>query len=867
MLRIWDCFLLEGPKVLFRFALALLGVHELTLMERSDTISVIKLLKAAAKLTYDTDGLIKLAFEQLKPFPKRNELCAKQMCFLKIIKERLKQKEQLRDALTLTPGLSPTKFDRLPIEMLVFGEASIGFIASGHQKRGRLAVVDVFASRMRQQTLEFDCRVVAMVICKQEMAFVSLLSGYLVALAITEGGKCEQLWELKLVDVALQLIYNDNRLFAALANGSLAVLENAVDKSPIALELYYIPVGPAPLASATVINDQLWCAMGSKAVIMNIKTLDCVEHLCVAGSATGGGVSFFEKIICFHASAHGVWLTTAHSCLVQLWDSHTFTCRLLFDISADHSNNRKALLNNNSSYHSSDQDNSDVQITALLCHENSLWVGTADGYLVIYDVVRKNRVAASASANRYQAGQRVSPIDSTAKQLYTSTKEDAAGRIGTNQLRSTCGDSGYSGMSLDSGVTDRKLSEDGVVINRSNSIDNGGSLGQYFAASRHSSGDAKENDSKNRGSGTAACRLAVRRKQKLTRTKSAELPLTISIPSEISTSQTEPSSAIPATPNAPLYREGVFPDLEKSLGTVCVYAPAQLQFPPEFSIMPAPEDDIVISTLVNSIGAQSSEAIAQQLADKLTRQSSQVGEGVKKWRDPSFFQRLRSATSLSSVHSTMSDSYDYDDLFLLYKDADENEANGGLVSSDLARGVSDWNLPVGLPYPIDPTLLNATRAAAEKKFFRPRAQSETGAVKLRRKDLEFENFDNGELPPIGRHLMASESTSVLSLASSTVDPPFAYSLALQMKLKIADMPVKCLAVSKFEGRDIVVSCAGNYGDEESVLRWTKEDKTGLWINDPIVDLVAARERRPSSKFSFASISSSSLNNSSSKHID
>lgn len=76
------------------------------------------------------------------------------------------------------------------------------------------------------------------------------------------------------------------------------------------------------------------------------------------------------------------------------------------------------------------------------------------------------------------------------------------------------------------------------------------------------------------------------------------------------------------------------------------------------------------SNFLDMATTESNEALAQQLAERLARQSSQIGEGVKKWRDPSFFQKLRSAASLSSVHSTMSDSYDYDDLFLLYKDPD-----------------------------------------------------------------------------------------------------------------------------------------------------------------------------------------------------
>lgn len=60
MLRIWDCFLLEGPKVLFRFSIALLSLYQDEILERSDTISVMKFLKSAVRLTYDVDGLIKV---------------------------------------------------------------------------------------------------------------------------------------------------------------------------------------------------------------------------------------------------------------------------------------------------------------------------------------------------------------------------------------------------------------------------------------------------------------------------------------------------------------------------------------------------------------------------------------------------------------------------------------------------------------------------------------------------------------------------------------------------------------------------------------------------------------------------------------
>lgn len=65
MLRIWDCFLFEGPKVLFRFTIALLGLYQDEILDHNDTISVMKVLKAAVRLTYDIDGLIKVYYKYI----------------------------------------------------------------------------------------------------------------------------------------------------------------------------------------------------------------------------------------------------------------------------------------------------------------------------------------------------------------------------------------------------------------------------------------------------------------------------------------------------------------------------------------------------------------------------------------------------------------------------------------------------------------------------------------------------------------------------------------------------------------------------------------------------------------------------------
>jgi hypothetical protein len=49
---------MEGPKVLFRFTIALLGLYEEDILAHSDTISVIKVLKAGVRLALDVDGLV-----------------------------------------------------------------------------------------------------------------------------------------------------------------------------------------------------------------------------------------------------------------------------------------------------------------------------------------------------------------------------------------------------------------------------------------------------------------------------------------------------------------------------------------------------------------------------------------------------------------------------------------------------------------------------------------------------------------------------------------------------------------------------------------------------------------------------------------
>jgi len=64
LLRVWDCFLVEGPKVLFRVSMAILKLHQEALISQPDTPSVMRYLKSCTNLLFDADGLLKVCWDK-----------------------------------------------------------------------------------------------------------------------------------------------------------------------------------------------------------------------------------------------------------------------------------------------------------------------------------------------------------------------------------------------------------------------------------------------------------------------------------------------------------------------------------------------------------------------------------------------------------------------------------------------------------------------------------------------------------------------------------------------------------------------------------------------------------------------------------
>ncbi|CDJ38354.1 TBC domain-containing protein, putative [Eimeria tenella] len=71
VLRIWDCLMLEGPKILFRVALGIIFYFETQLAKMHSLEQVMGSLKAKLALLVEHNELLRLCFHKLRSFPRR----------------------------------------------------------------------------------------------------------------------------------------------------------------------------------------------------------------------------------------------------------------------------------------------------------------------------------------------------------------------------------------------------------------------------------------------------------------------------------------------------------------------------------------------------------------------------------------------------------------------------------------------------------------------------------------------------------------------------------------------------------------------------------------------------------------------------
>ncbi|XP_053769004.1 TBC1 domain family member 2B isoform X2 [Desmodus rotundus] len=108
LFKIWDSFLYEGPKVIFRFALALFKYKEEEILKLQDPMSMFKYLRYFTRTVLDARKLIGISFGDLNPFPLR-QIRNRRAYHLEKVRLELTELEAIREDFLRERDTSPDK--------------------------------------------------------------------------------------------------------------------------------------------------------------------------------------------------------------------------------------------------------------------------------------------------------------------------------------------------------------------------------------------------------------------------------------------------------------------------------------------------------------------------------------------------------------------------------------------------------------------------------------------------------------------------------------------------------------------------------------------------------------------------------------
>ncbi|XP_074655918.1 TBC1 domain family member 2B-like [Tubulanus polymorphus] len=857
LLRVWDCFLLEGPKVLFRFALAILKIHESVLLEKEDTISIMKHLKLCARLTYDAEGLIKVAFEELKPFPSRKDISSKQTYYINLLKEQVKKREEERKAIAereeMFRELELIPQNALVIECAaVFEEGKI-WMCHGEQNSGKICKINCEENLMYDLNCEFDSRIMAIVAMSEELVLIGTLSQNLYAFSTASR---EQLWNMRLHDVILSLVQHvemgGNKVFAALGDGTIAIIEDVGLTQPRS-DVFYIPIGHSPVTSLLISDGKLWCASGNAVQILHASTLDSVDNFVVSSNP-------FDHVLTLSQGEHGIWMAVKGSSLLELWDMRQFTCHLLFDTKENR-------------YQHSRKDEEDYfnpcRITAILPYQNLLWVGTARGDLMIYEVHerRSSKVptmqssVSSASTSPFAAGDALSRITSIntveekVNALYFQRMENQSSTLKTSPQNSSA-----SSRSPIRGNTPPVKFDLDTDMQRSPKVCGSPIIctspmhsprfvrkkrlcqQQQLSPLKQPTKQTVDADNSNKSENSDSLKVETH-KRVIEYLSSQQMNGKLSNSDEfedcVDDSEDSPTAENNnMTENTEITSSSVHDSVPRS---------------PSRGVKNIVSDSDVIET----DETLTENEIKNVVATKITCSK----------KKPSSFSDLNFGTdSRTSLHH-LENKYPADAL----------SADAPSTATELTPDITIHRASESAENPTN----NETTVNAE--LLRPEGMTDSSSVfwssnedvsgpSQRDYDSKDEDEDtdmNGKEPlsPVITALQRYERMmTVTSIQSGGSDFPYGLELQLLVKMKISDKPIRCLLQTRSNDEDVVVSCAGCYGDDEPVLKWRREPNEKLWTNEPIFDIcpISNMPRAPSYMRHRWSSFSSSLDNLSSE---
>ena len=416
VIRLWDIFLLEGHKTLLRFSLSLVKLHEFSLMQHHDSVSIFNMFRATARSFYDSELVIKLAYNHFKPFPKRGELFKRHAERLAELRTQHAENErQWRERQHLPDTVDRDTWDIVPAEQqnfvpdtptapCILHSAVVGHVMWAVQSRDTrggvvLLKIDLRVSSVMEVGECIESKVTCCLFVRACEAggggflLLGTANGYVLSFNSDTLCKLTSTW---VMDCVLGIVLYKQQILVHLANGSLVRFEGISENglySPSILDIGTSPVRTAVVVlgvyrestndsslllqstsseDAGSIVDELWCSCGNTVHFVNLAAWNVRNTMSVSSHTTTqihGLVSYSTNII--FISVH----TT-----ISIWDIKKKTCLSTHDCSS--------IFLPPPSPKSKNYQGIRMSIHSLFYDPESdtFWVGTSHGHVLIYEV-------------------------------------------------------------------------------------------------------------------------------------------------------------------------------------------------------------------------------------------------------------------------------------------------------------------------------------------------------------------------------------------------------------------------------------------------------------------------------------------------
>nr|XP_037291686.1 uncharacterized protein LOC119187707 [Rhipicephalus microplus] len=832
-------------------------MHEEVLLTKQDTVSIMRQLKAIARLCYDVDMLIKVAFEDLEPFPRRQDIAAKQACFQKILREQSKKRELekhsvlSRDNTVATDG-SCYGDNALIIECAAACDSETIWVCHASSNLTRLSRVNCEDSVMYRLKIEIEARVICMHALGNDVMLLGTLSHFVHAYSTRTR---EMKWEAQLNESVLSLCSYDEddqcQVFAGLADGTMAVIENFsvhADKP----DVLYIHIGSSPVTCLKLVDKRLWCATGNRIIILSARTLDTVDQFQVSPSSLDY-ISLLQPCSAEDpATDHCVWLALRGSSVLQLWDAQALTCKMLYDVRDDR-------YPRSPRQQEEDNELNPARVTALLSLPGSVLVGTAQGFLIIYHLLP--RCLASTDCRTDSSTE----VSSVAKFVPAPSPTMDDRSIGQESEAKARNDSSYA-TSTPKNVT--KPAGGSLTAYKSDDCVNDTSGSQHsfrtvISKSTSCLSSSPRNTSEEESSPTSKRRSATKLKGVKEVYDATQEEATVDVSEGILGDHRDKqatrdsrgnmcNSCVPPTAFAKEMKSSVDSHLNEvkkrneclDESQLCLESSSgrkvcrRIMDPSEISICPVAEvckEDSRKWSLRTADSCVSMIELAAPLRKQSSWSSTNTTLSHMLKRHNASVDCLPAWLSRDTLSSSLtSDSYDFDDFFVQYADdgtpslaghdSQVIPASACFASEEAQRLLERLTVPT-----VYLTMGSQEERSSTGSFW---TENDDGAETSTTHEATTSEWPEG--PSYDGNQPSSDLGSNISFSS--MDPQYAYEVLVQERIKISDKAIRCLVELRRKGGSIVISGAGCYGDDESVLKWTEEGEEKLWTNDPVIEV-------------------------------